>query len=183
MAPWPNARARNKPARLHSTQGAQERSRTAQQGSQLIQTQERQHGDPTPAQLEARLKYFVPRLNASVARLEKHDLLLSEGAARLPKKRWFAALLRARDALEYHANGDLRGLIAYDASRFWDFAEKVGRGPLLQGGEKVLGRGRGRRLGPSGAWMRWTTTAENDSYCSSTPSNNGSMDEGVLPDS
>ena len=27
--------------------------------------------NPTPAQLEARLKYFVPRLNASVARLEK----------------------------------------------------------------------------------------------------------------
>ena len=32
--------------------------------------------NPTPAQLEARLKYFVPRLNASVARLEKHAAAL-----------------------------------------------------------------------------------------------------------
>ena len=73
---------------------------------------------PTPAQLEARLKYFVPRLNASVARLEKHAAALAAATVRpLPKKRWFAALLRARDALEYHANGDLRGLVV-DASRF-----------------------------------------------------------------
>ncbi len=74
--------------------------------------------NPTPAQLEARLKYFVPRLNASVARLEKHAAALAAATVRpLPKKRWFAALLRARDALEYHANGDLRGLVV-DASRF-----------------------------------------------------------------
>ena len=48
------------------------------------------------------------------------EKLLNAAAATvrpLPKKRWFAALLRARDALEYHANGDLRGLVV-DASRF-----------------------------------------------------------------
>ena len=66
---------------------------------------------PTPQQLEARLAYFVPRLAASAARLEARAAALAAATLRpLPKKRWFAALLRARDALELHANGDLRQL-------------------------------------------------------------------------
>ena len=65
--------------------------------------------EPTQGQLEARLEYFVPKLTSSVAHLEARAAELAVSTERpLPKKRWFAALLRARDALAYHANGDLR---------------------------------------------------------------------------
>ena len=99
---------------------------------------------PTPAQLEAPTEI----LRAAPQR-QRRTIRKARGGARgatvrpLPKKRWFAALLRARDALEYHANGDLRGLVV-DASRFPYARKRLVVARYYKEGKRYW-RGRGRR--------------------------------------